>query len=303
MDTQEQLAWEARQRPRAAIAALVAGLLSIAGGVYSGTTFSDVPRTPFFGALDDLAKPGPIGSLPSLRLPLYEWYHDHFSQFLISAVISSLGALAMGATLTFLAYATAARRAQLPRAALFLPAIGGVLLAIADLLTAIGTDRTVSRILDGGHSVDAVANAGSDVIATTGQLIGLVAGFALGISFVLVCLNAMRAGLLTRFMGVLGIIAGVLLALPIFGGPIPVVQSFWLIAFGVLLAGRWPGGAPRAWETGEAIPWPTQAEVREARMAGAGGKPASAPAADPAPKPAPGKVSPATSKKKRKRRG
>ena len=44
----------------------------------------------------------------------------------------------------------------------------------------------------------------------------------------LICLNAMRVGLLTRFMGVLGIITGALQILPL-GGPLPVVQCFWLL--------------------------------------------------------------------------
>ena len=79
----------------------------------------------------------------------------------------------------------------------------------------------------------------------------------------LTALNAMRVGLLTRFMGVLGIIVGVLFVIPL-EGALPIVKVFWLVALGVLFLGRWPGGMPPAWVTGEAQPWPTQQELREA---------------------------------------
>ena len=75
----------------------------------------------------------------------------------------------------------------------------------------------------------------------------------------------MRAGLLTRFVGILGVIVGALVIIPI--GPVQVVQPFWLLAIGLLFAGAWPGGAPPAWRTGRAEPWPSQQEVAEARRA------------------------------------
>ena len=77
----------------------------------------------------------------------------------------------------------------------------------------------------------------------------------------------MRVGLLTRFMGVLGVIVGVAVA-PIL--PIDqqgIIRVFWLAALGVLFLGRWPSGMPKAWATGEAEPWPTQQQLREQRDA------------------------------------
>jgi hypothetical protein len=64
-------------------------------------------------------------------------------------------------------------------------------------------------------------------------------------------------------MGVLGIICGVLVVVPI-GSPLPVVQCFWLAALAALLAGRWPSGNPPAWSTGRAEPWPSQSRRRAA---------------------------------------
>jgi cell division septation protein DedD len=63
-------------------------------------------------------------------------------------------------------------------------------------------------------------------------------------------------------MGVLGIIVGVLTAIPLLGGA-PVVQLFWLVAMAMLFLGRWPQGRGPAWDSGEAIPWPSAADKRD----------------------------------------
>jgi hypothetical protein len=115
----------------------------------------------------------------------------------------------------------------------------------------------------------------------------------------------MRVGLLTRFMGYLGIFTGVLVLFPI-GSPVPVVQGFWLLALGYLFSGRWPTGIPPAWRSGRAEPWPSSAAMREQRMKAAGGGGRGKPAPTPAPQtvgaPAPGRTRSATPKRKRKRR-
>ena len=121
-----------------------------------------------------------------------------------------------------------------------------------------------------------------------------------------VSLNAMRVGLLTRFMGVLGIITGVLQILP-FGGPLPVVQCFWMLMLSILFLGRWPSGNPPAWRTGRAEPWPSSAELREQRKkaaAEARGEVYEPPATaePPAPEPVAAGASPAARKRKRKRK-
>jgi len=107
------------------------------------------------------------------------------------------------------------------------------------------------------------------------QFLGLGAQLALGFAFVMICLNAMRVGLLSRFMGILGIIVGVLFVVPLAPGP-PVVQSFWLTALAALFAGRWPSGIPPAWTTGRAVPWPSQQALREQREGALEPEPAAA---------------------------
>jgi len=264
--TEQQLAWEARQRPRAAVAAILAALLMLAADLWSGAIFRDAPHSGLLEALQNAARPGTVGTTRSGRDAFYVFYDAHLTEVIGASVVRALGLLAVGWMLTFLAAATRSRRPQLPRAATYLPLIGAVLQAVATLLGTVASASGVSDYLGGPRTVDAASEVTGSSLLIASSFIGLVGQFALAAAFVLVCLNAMRAGLLTRFMGVLGIIVGVLNVIPI--GPLPVVQSFWLIALGVLFLGAWPGtGIPPAWRTGRAEPWPSQAELAEKRRA------------------------------------
>lgn len=92
---------------------------------------------------------------------------------------------------------------------------------------------------------------------TRGAATGFGLGGRLGLAVALFysCLFAMRAGLLSRFWGSLGMALGVaaLLLLVQF-------TMIWFVYFGLLLLGRLPGGRPPAWAAGEPIPWPTPGE-------------------------------------------
>jgi hypothetical protein len=130
----------------------------------------------------------------------------------------------------------------------------------------------IARYLGAHDFVDAADktnSAASDALSPPATLIGQViwqaAALALGFAFVLIALNAMRVGLLTRFMGVLGIIVGVTFVLPL--DQQGIIRVFWLGALGVLFLGRMPSGMPKAWTTGQAEPWPSQQQLREQREA------------------------------------
>jgi hypothetical protein len=110
----------------------------------------------------------------------------------------------------------------------------------------------------------------------------------------------MRAGLLSRFMGILGIIAGFLVVIPILPGAF--IQLFWIVALGMLFLGRWPNGRGPAWSVLEPVPWPTAADAQAARQAAEKGEPEPVePAADAEPRP--DESRPRPSSRKRKRRG
>jgi hypothetical protein len=95
-----------------------------------------------------------------------------------------------------------------------------------------------------------------DSRAVVSTAAGFAGTLAIAFSYVIIALNAMRAGLLSRFMGVRGIGVGALIVLPLLPQGLPIVQMFWLGALGALFLGRWSGGRGPAWETGTAEPWP-----------------------------------------------
>jgi hypothetical protein len=299
---EEQLAWEARQRNPAAIAAAVAAVGIFAGTLWRGLILSDRPTSGILESITRAEEPGPIGSLPSLRIPTLEFYDERATSVLLSSVVTALGYLALGWALTYLAVAVRARRAEFPRPVVYLPLIGGVLQALTTVVAAFGTDAAISSFLDGSRTVDAASDITATGLTVFATILGLPGALCLALGLVFVSLNAMRTGLLTRFMGVLGIIAGVLQILP-FGGPLPVVQCFWLLMLAVLFANQWPGGVPPAWRSGKAEPWPSSAEVRKQRAQAAAARRGAAP--EPAPEPEPvaaGTPSPSASARKRKRK-
>jgi hypothetical protein len=261
---QQQLEWEARQRPRAAVAAMAAGLLIFGGQLARGLLFQDPPRARLLDSLERLQAAGPVGGLPSAQIALQEYLDERAADFLATSVAEGLGYFAVAYALTFLAAATRARRSAAPRMMLYLPAVGGVLMGVVTVAGAFGALADSRAFLDGPRTVDAAAE-GPGTFTVLAQVLLLPGGLALVAAYFLVSLNAMRAGLLTRFLGILGVIVGALVIIRI--GPLPVVPAFWLISLAVLFAGRRPGGELPAWRTGREEPWPTGREVAAARAA------------------------------------
>jgi hypothetical protein len=304
---QQTLEWEARRRPSAVVAAVVAAVFTLVGSVGTQVLFTDAPVSGWATSLQRAAEGGALGAEPSLRTEFFEFYVDNGALILTYSALRFLGLLALGWALTYLAIATRARRPEFPRFAMYLPLVGGVLSAIAALLYDLAYRGAIEGFLDGPRTVDAADDVTTDSLLVMAQFIGLPGALGLSIGFVIVSLNAMRAGLLTRFMGVLGIIVGVLIIFPL-GSPLPIVQCFWLVALAALFAGRWPSGPLAAWTSGEARPWPSSAEIRQARMREAEGRRGAGKAqaeseADPEPAAVPvGSGHPAAKKRKRKRR-
>jgi membrane protein implicated in regulation of membrane protease activity len=300
-DAEDQLAWEARQRKPAAAAAAVAAVGIFVGTLWRGLILDDRPTSGILESLSRAEQPGPIGGLPSLRIPALEFYDERATTVLLSSVVTGIGYLALGWALTYLAVAVRARRAEFPRFVVYLPLIGGILQAITTIVAAFGTDAAIRTFLDGPRTVDAANDITASGLTVFATILGLPGALALALGLVFVGLNAMRTGLLTRFMGVLAIITGVLQILP-FGGPLPVVQSFWLLMLAVLFAGQWPGGVPPAWRTGKAEPWPSSAQIREQRAKAAAERRGETHEPEPDREPVTAGPSPSASARKRKRK-
>ena len=119
----------------------------------------------------------------------------------------------------------------------------------------------------GAQTYDQANRLESSGVIEICKVLGQLGALLIAVSFVLVSLQAMRVGLLPKFMGYVGMLAGALFLFPI--TQIPIVQLFWLLALAMLFAGRWPDGVPAAWQTGQAEAWPSSAELRARRMANA----------------------------------
>jgi hypothetical protein len=271
-DTQpveETLAWEAEQGPRAGIAAAVAALATLVGGIVSSTALSDQPHVPVASALQNAAKPS-ADTRPSLRTSQLEYIHDHAGKLILGGILLAIGYFALLPTLGYLYRAAKARRPELPRAALFLALIGPALLGVAAIVFQVAlTTKAGDFVTSSDHTRKAVDDVTKAGLLRGVQVLQLPGTLCLAFALVLLSINAMRTGLLTRFMGVLGMICGAALVLL----PQNPIVVFWLLALGVLFARRWPTGMPPAWEAGVAVPWPTSAEIAEQRAAARGDAP------------------------------
>jgi hypothetical protein len=294
-----QLEREGAQRQTVAVSAVVAGVLLFGGSLYGAVAIeSKSPTVGLFEGLAPALRGQPRAAVDPHTATLI--FVNHHSAGLVAAtVIIGLGSLAMILLLRYLFAAARLRRPELTNVAEILavagPAAAATLSVAAEIVYAIDAHRFVMHHDRSHHAVttamNSTAHAALSIIATAGQL-------AIAFAFVMIAMNAMRVGLVTRFMGVLGIISGALFIIPLF--PLPVVQTFWLVGMGVILGG-WAGNPlPPAWAAGEARPWPSQQELREAReRQRAGAARTKAPPPEPT---APSKPSPATSTKRKRKR-
>ncbi len=92
--------------------------------------------------------------------------------------------------------------------------------------------------------------------------LGIAGTLGLIVTLIYCGLWGMRTGLLTRFWGSLGMVAGIAFLL----GPLFIVTLVWVVYFSMLVLGFLPGGRPPAWEAGEAVPWPTPGDRAAAEL-------------------------------------
>jgi hypothetical protein len=261
VEPDEQLEWERRAGRVAGMAALLSAVLLILYGVLNARV-NEV-----------------------LEFERYLRFDSDPSLVILPNVAQTVAYVAIGIALVYLARATAARRSEMAAPMRIMAIAGPAAVAISSVLLIFGILSVASDVASAPvpHGVSERAAglpglagnllAGEDVakdlqtdsgfyVATA--YLSLAANLALGFALVLVSLNAMRAGLLSRFLGILGIIAGVLTVLFRGGG---IIEAFWLAALGMVLLDRWPNGRGPAWDEVEAIPWPSGMEQRAAMAA------------------------------------
>jgi hypothetical protein len=302
---QEQLDWEARWGRPAAVAAFAAGLLLLAGTAVLQSILED--------------RRG-IEALPDFLLSVA----DSPGTLTAQSLVQGLAVLGLIPVFFYLFRATVHRVPQIPRWFVYLIFLGPAMYAISQVLSAIDRVDVAEMFADRDYTIeDADRRVEQNCPAVRGELgedcatellqqnpnglaigLGLAGSVTVAFMYVMLPLRARRAGLLSPFMAILGVIAGVLLVLQLIPLVPVILQGFWLGAIGALFLGSWPGGRGPAWETGEPDPWPSPAERRGMVAPPEEGD---APAGDPAgngapPEPEPVPERPSSRKRKRKRR-
>jgi hypothetical protein len=287
MTPDERLLYETRVRPRQAIVAALAALLLVAAAVVQVI--------------------GPQAHVSELTVQLL-LINKRFPLDIIGSLLQGAGLIALVWTLAFLFDSARTRRPEMQPATRYVALAGGGVSALGGVIYAILLAVKSHQFATTGAQTYQQANhLTSGAALPVLQTLDIAAQFALDIGLILIALNAMRVGLLTRFMGYTGMVVGVAGMLLIGSAPAAALQVFWAGAIAYLLAGRWPGGDPPAWRTGQAEPWPSAASGREQRLkAGGGGSRAKPAPPQPAPEtvgaPGAGRTRASTPKRKRKRR-
>ena len=294
MTTVDHVSRELRLRPRVALLSAAAGAL-------------------LFGSII-LQSVGTRASVNEVTAQLLA-IHDRTGLQILGGVVNALGLVALAVTLSFLFAAAKARRPEMAQGTLIAAVAGACLSGIAGVASALILVSKANEFATHGAQTYPQANALLSTSAVTiPQYLSLLGALGLAVGFVLINLNAMRVGLLTKFMGYLGIAAAVASVFFAGAGGIGLlIEVAWLFALAYLLGGRWPSGDPPAWRTGTAVPWPSSAELREQRQRASGrggagaktarqanGKPADTPV-EPVPATTTGTRA-TTPKRKRKRR-
>src|SRR3954452_146370 len=183
---------------------------------------------------------------------------EHRSAELISGILQAIGVGLLAAPLYYLFRSAKARsdrmRGQLVGVVIAAPlflAVGAILTSVSSLHAASDFVSTeVPRLMAKGAALNSDrANEIAKETIDEASLRSLAAGFGLGgqlgflVAMVYTCLYAMRAGLLPRFWGSLGIALGAV-SFVFFQ-----FALLWFVYLALLLIGRVPGGRPPAWES------------------------------------------------------
>jgi hypothetical protein len=301
-EIKQRIELESEQRARLAVPAVAGGVLYLLSGIILNATLKELPSV---GLLQGLAPAlrGEANPAESPRAAEVRYLDHHTVGVVSGSVLSAIAVVALTLVLMFILRSTVFRRPETWAAARPLVLIGGFGVALLNLVHQVVLAVEAHKFATGhdfsGKAVDkALLTTGSGGIVL--GLLGLLAALALAVGMIAVMMGAMRTGLLPRWLSVLGILSG-LLFLPFFSAPtLQLIPTFWMVATGILLMERFPGGDPPAWAAGEARPWPTQAEVRARREQGsAEGRSGNNPTPEPAPVPT---GAGGASRKRRKRR-
>ncbi|HUH81202.1 MAG TPA: hypothetical protein VLZ06_07735 [Solirubrobacteraceae bacterium] len=305
-DIRREVEAESARRRRLAVPAFAGGFLYLLSAIVISTTLRGAPTVGLVQGLTP-ALEGEANPAVSPRTPEVKFISHHAFALIAGGTLAAIAVGVLTLVLLLLADATIFRRPESfsPMKPLIIG--GGIGVAAVTLAHQVISAVETHRFAVGSdHSNTAVEHALTTGTATAlVDYLALIAGLVLAVGMIGLMINALRVGLLVRWMAFLGMFTGLLIVLPIGGAELQVVPAFWMVMMGILYAGKWPNGEPPAWAAGEARPWPSRAQ---APRGGGAGQPATAAAganggssAAPAPAPAPAGTGGSSRKRRRKR--
>jgi hypothetical protein len=267
ISTSEQIASETHRRTRLAAPVVAGGILYFLGAIILNAALSELPAVGLVQGLSP-ALAGRRAAPVSPRAPEVAYLSKHALGLIASSVLTAISIAALVLVLVLIVDATRYRRPESwppARLVVIVAGSGFALINVVHWVALVVLSHSFT------HSNDQSGKAVDRALLTSGglgvvlQALGLLLALALTVGMIAAMVGALRGGLLPRWLSVLGIFSG-LLFLPLFGSSeLQLIPAFWMVATGFLLLGRLPGGEPPAWSAGEAIPWPSGAEMRSKR--------------------------------------
>jgi hypothetical protein len=261
----QQVALESERRARLGVPAAASGVLYLLSGIILNASLRGLPTV---GALQGLAPAfrGEANPAVSPRAAEVRFVSHHAFGLIVGSLLQAVALVFLVVILLFLLGATRFRRPQTTAIARPAVLVGGLIMAVVVFAHQVAQAIAAHNFVTGhdftGHATEQALTQAAALQTTT--YLGLVSGLALTVGMVVVALSASRVGLIPRWMMYLAIVAAVLAFTPFgdaFGFVQELIPAFWLVAMGFLLMERLPSDPP-AWASGEAMPWPSPAEMR-----------------------------------------
>ncbi len=266
----EYVAREHATRTRLGVPAAAAGVLYLLSGIILNASLNGLPTVGVLQALAPTLQ-GEINPPASPRAAEVRFVDHHAFGLIAGSVLQSVALVFLTIILLFLLGALRFRRPGSAAIARPLVLVAGSAMAVVVLGHALAQAIVAHNFVNGhdfGNHATEQALTGAAALQVSTYL-GLIAGLGLTLGMVIVVLSTTRVGLIPRWMMYLGIV-GALLAFTPFGDAFGFVQelilTFWLVAIGFLFMERLPADPP-AWGSGEAMPWPSPAEMRAQQSA------------------------------------
>ena len=152
-DREQQLAWEARQRPRAAVAAFLAAVFLMGGFLWWVSLLRGAPSAGYLESLSRLGE-GQIGAQQSNKIQAMQYTVDNAFGFIASGLLRGLAPVLLAYAVTFLAVATRARRPEFPRIAVYVTIVGAVVYCLGTAGAEIERTISFNNFLDSSRTVD-----------------------------------------------------------------------------------------------------------------------------------------------------